>query len=199
MRTCTTCAEAETSVSMCTNDAHKPILKQVLLLILSLVIASPAASAERPDIKFLIFPYWILGHQATTPGGATIEEYTPLGQTVLDWREMFTWQYFPNWPAQATPRDIMDGLKRIRMSQNPKTEWKIITKTKDSIIYEWKVRKSRHDEYEPGIGDYYEIVRIVLGADGIYIFRYATENADFSLHDRREWARTLNKIDLISK
>ena len=37
-------------------------------------------------------------------------------------------------------------------------------KTKDSIIYEWKVRKSRHDEYEPGIGDYYEIARIALGA-----------------------------------
>ncbi len=193
---------------MCTNDVHKPILKPVLLLILSLVIASPTASAERPyiidhisisSIKFLIYPYWALDYQATTPGGAYIEEYRPPGQTVLDWREMFTWQYFPNWPGKATPRAIMDDLKRIRMSQNPETEWKIITKTKDSIIYEWKVRKSRHDEYEPGIGDYYEIARIVLGADGIHIFHYATKNADFSLHDRREWARTLNKIDLISK
>ncbi len=168
-------------------------------LILSLVIASPAASAERPYFKFLRFPAWILGNQTTALGGAIIEEYTPPGQTVLDWREMFTWQYFPNWPGQATPRAIMDDLKRIRMSQNPKTEWKIITKTKDSIIYEWKVRKSRHDEYEPGIGDYYEIARIALGADGLHIFHYATKNADFSLQDRRAWARTLEKIDLISQ
>jgi uncharacterized protein YihD (DUF1040 family) len=184
---------------MGTSDVHKPISKLVSLLILSLVIASPAASTERPDIKFLIFPYWTLGNQAMTPGGATIEEYTPPGQTVLDWRELFTWQYFPNWPGQATPRAIMDDLKRIRVSQNPKTEWKIITTTKDSIIYEWKVRKSGHDEYVPGIGDYYEIARIVLGTDGIYIFRYTTKKADFSLHDRREWARTLKKIELISK
>lgn len=181
---------------MRTNDAHNPIWKPVLLLILSLVIASPTASAERPYIKFLIFPSWVLRHQATTVGGASIEEYTPFDQTVQNWRELFTWQYFPNWPDQATPRAIMENLKRIRMAQNPETEWKIISTTKDSIIYEWKVRASRHYGYEPGVGEQYEIARIVQGADGIYIFYYATKNADISLHDRRAWARTLEKIDL---
>jgi hypothetical protein len=177
---------------MCTNDAHKSILKPVLLLILSLVIASPAASVERPDFEFFHFvPSWVLGYQATEPGGATIEEYTPFGQTVLNWREMFTWQYFPDWPGQATPRAVMDDLKRFRMSQNPKTEWTIITNTANSIIYEWKVRD------EPGIGDYYEVARIVLGTDGIYIFHYATKDVRISLHDRRAWARALKKIDLI--
>ena len=87
----------------------------------------------------------------------------------------------------------MDDLKRLRMSRNPKTEWKIITKTKDSIIYEWKVRDER------GIGDYYEVARIMLGADGIHIFHYATKDVSISLHDRRAWARTLKKIDLISE
>ncbi len=176
---------------MCTNDAHKPILKPVLLLILSLVIASPAASAERPDFKFLHFPAWVLGNQATAPGGAIIEEYTPFGQTALNWTEMFTWQYFPDWPGQTTPRAVMENLKRLRMSRNPKTEWKVITTFKNSIIYEWKVRD------EPGIGDYYEIARIVLGADGIYFFHYATKDVRISLHDRREWESTLKKIDLI--
>jgi hypothetical protein len=79
------------------------------------------------------------------------------------------------------------------MSQNPKTEWKIITQTYDSIIYEWKVRD------EPGIGDYCVIARIAIGGDGVYIFHYATKNASISLHERREWARTLKKIDLNSK
>jgi len=160
-------------------------------LILSLVITSPAASAERPDFKFLHVPEWVLGNQATAPSGATIEEYTPLRQTVRDWTEMFTWQYFPDWPGQTTPRAVMENLKRLRMSRNPKTEWKVITTFKDSIIYEWKV----HDE--PGIGDYYEIARIVLSADGIYIFHYATKDVSISLHDRRAWERTLKKIDLV--
>lgn len=184
---------------MCTNDAHSPILKLVLLLIILLVIVSPAASAERPDIEFLLFPAWVLGDQATMPNGATIEEYMPFGQTVLDWTEMFTWQYFPEWPGQPTPRAIMDDLKRIRMAQNPKTEWKIITQTKDAIIYEWKFRESQHNKYKTGIGDHYEIARIVAGAGGIYIFHYATKNADISLHDRRNWARALRKIDIISQ
>ncbi len=183
---------------MCTNDAHNPILNSVLLLILLLVIASPAVSDERPVIEFLVFPAWVLVRQETTLRGTTIEEYTPFGYTALDWREMFTWQYFPDWPGEVTPRAIMDDLKRIRMARNPKTEWKIITKSKDSIIYEWKVRESRHHEYALGVGDYYEIARIVLGAHGIYIFHYATKNADISLHDRRVWERNLKKINLIS-
>ncbi len=87
----------------------------------------------------------------------------------------------------------MEDLKRFRMSRNPKTEWKIVTQSYDSIIYEWKVRD------EPGVGEYFEIARIVLGADGIYIFHYATKDASISLHDRREWARKLKKIDLKSR
>jgi hypothetical protein len=157
-----------------------------------LVVNSPAASAERPDFKFLHFPNWVLGRQAMTPGGAIIEEYWPFNQSALNWTEMFTWQYFPDRPGQATPRVIMEDLKRFRMSRNPNTEWKIVSKFKGSIIYEWKV----HDE--PGVGDYYEIARIMVGADGIYIFHYATKQVSISLHDRREWARTLKKIDLIS-
>lgn len=84
----------------------------------------------------------------------------------------------------------MEDLKRIRMSRNPKTEWKIVTQSYNSIIYEWKVRD------EPGVGEYFEIARIVRGADGIYIFHYATKDASISLHDRREWARKLKKIEL---
>lgn len=86
----------------------------------------------------------------------------------------------------------MEDLKRVRMSRNPNTEWTIVTTFKDSIIYEWKVRD------EPGVGDYYEIARILVGADGIHIFHYATKQVSISLRDRREWARTLKKIDLIS-
>ena len=177
---------------MSTNVLYKPILKLVSVLILSLVVTTPAASAERPDFKFLRFPTWNLAYQAAAPNGAIIEEYTPFGQSVHDWRQMFTWQYFPEWPAHATPRSIMGELKDLRMSRNPDTEWKIITQTYDSIVYEWKVSD------EPGVGAYYEIARIVQGADGIHMFRYATKSASVSLHDRREWARTLKNIDSVS-
>ncbi len=87
----------------------------------------------------------------------------------------------------------MDGLKRFRMSKNPKTEWKIITQTYDSIIYAWNVRD------ESGIGEYSEIARIVVGVNGIHIFHYARKDASISLHERREWARMLKNIDFASK
>ncbi len=175
------------------NYLQKGMLRLFPLLVLSLVISSPADSGERPDFEFLKFPAWVLGYQLTAANGAIIEEYTPYGQSVHDWHEMFTWQYFPQWPNQATPREIMDGLKRIRMSKNPKTEWKIITQTYDSIIYEWSVRD------ESGVGEYSEIARIAVGGDGIHMFRYARKNASISLHERREWARTLKNIGFNSK
>ena len=175
------------------NYLNKGMLKLCPLLILSLAISLSANSAERPDFKFVKFPAWVLAYQSAALNGVIIEEYTPYGQSVHDWHEMFTWQYFPEWPNQSSPREIMDGLKRFRMSRNPKTEWKIITQTYDSIVYEWSVRD------ESVIGEYSEIARIAVGADGIHIFRYARKSASISLHERREWARKLKKIGLNSK
>ena len=175
------------------NNIRKRILKLFPLLILCLAVSSPANPAERPDFKFLKFPAWVLVYRATAPNGTVIEEYTPYGQSAYDWHEMFTWQYFPEWPNPATPRQIMDGLKQLRMSKHPNTEWNIVTQTYDSIIYEWKVSD------DLGIGDYFEIARIVAAGDEVHIFHYATKNASISLHERREWARKLKKIGLNSR
>lgn len=162
------------------------VLSGTLLLLLLAPVS--ALAGVHPELEF-DGRDWLLGFKAYR-GGVQIEEYVLHGETVLDWSELVTWQYFPGRRERGGPTEIMRQFRHRRMVQAPSVEWEVLGSDFDSVIYTWKI------DNDPVICDYFELVRIIETDDGVHIFRYAAKDGDAFDEWLYSWIASFENVEI---
>ena len=130
---------------------------------------------------------WKIGYEAGQ-GGVKIVEYVLEGETVENWSELVTWQYFQEWQKKASLVDIYEDNRKLKQQRFPTATWKLISKSDNEIIFWWAV------ESHPIFGDETSIVRMILGKDGVHQIHYSIKKARLFDSDRDKWIRILRSV-----
>lgn len=109
---------------------------------------------------------WVPGWQNKNADCYTLE-LVPQGQTVENWQEIVTLQFFPELQSNATPHQMMDVF--LSRMQKYGAVSKVISETKDGIIFEWEIKQP------PQLAQY-ELDKIAVGQKGLHFLHYATKN-----------------------
>jgi hypothetical protein len=163
----------------------KPLLPVIAFLFL---LSAAGYASHEPDneaLDFTLGPEWKVGNIASTRV-YTIKEFIRDGDDINNWKELVTIQKF--WEtSKPSPEDVLNDLKRLREKEcRGATEWTVIDKNENSILYEWQEK--------PCLGwpDQHEIARIIVGKYGRYLLRYTAKVRELAPETRAEWIKTLS-------
>ncbi len=150
------------------------------------LLSTSGFAADRPDFAF-DGREWVLGHQASEKG-VQIEEYVLTGESVENWSELITWQYFPGWQERSNAFGIMSQYRFLRMSRSPGVQWEVLAENDNSVLYKWEI------ENDPAVGDYFELSRIIEGSRGVHFLHYAAKNRQIFLNNLSAWIGSFQEI-----
>lgn len=160
--------------------------RYTLLLLLPLLSAACATlPQQREEVYMPLGSDWQLARHYPLPGGYGITEFVPSGSTATDWHERVSVQSFPlSWAGQ-TPADAYAALRAERDQACPGTDWRVIEKSPDRIIYEW---------HSPQCSDspaQHEIVSILDGQRNRYRITYASRDEHLPPQRRAHWVQVI--------
>lgn len=157
-------------------------------IVLLLMLPASAFAGDQPELEF-DGRDWELGHQA---GNSLIQvkEYVLVGETVHNWSELVTWQYFGCWQGRESTVEIMRQLLHRSMIRGLTVEWEVLSKGFDSVLYTWEIAS---DGEACG---YFELTRIVKAHDGLHFLRYATKNRETFLENLGAWIQSFQDIEI---
>lgn len=158
-----------------------------LALIASLFLCHPAF-AEKGQPQF-DGRNWKLGWSQNV-GEGVFEEYVLDGETVQNWSELVTIQFFPGMQLDTNP-DIFEGVHRSDLTRTcPDIQWKSVYQTPDERMWQWSIQGC------PGQPDQSEIARLVRTKNGFHIFHYATKKSPMPEDTNKVWAEKLKAIPI---
>lgn len=151
---------------------------------------SGSSSASGEDLWFRLDPGWRIGNLAEVPAqNYLIMEWVRAGDDIKNWRELFTVQRFAKSWGGRSPEDALNSLKAIREKTCPSsTEWSVINKDENSILYEWRA--------SPCLGwpDQHEISRIIDGQHARFRAGYTAKVGHISPEKRAEWINRISEF-----
>jgi hypothetical protein len=157
-----------------------------LFLILCVGDATPETKDEALDFK--LGPEWLAAHHANA-NGYTILEFVRQGDDINSWKELVTIQKFVG--SSKSPEETLNHLKKLREKECPgATEWNVIEKNENSILYEWQVKPCR------GWPEQHEIARIIRGKHDLYFLHYAAKVHEIAPETREQWIKTLSSATI---
>ena len=164
------------------------------LLILFAATASLAAKDKREHLKFSMGKEneWKIATSSGAPGGETTVEFVREGDDVQHWKELVTIQDLRKSASIKSPDITLEKLKALREKICPgATEWTIIDKQEDSVLYEWH-QKACADQPEQS-----ELARVLYGKQNVFFLHYAVKAHEFPPDARAEWIKRFNKAEII--
>lgn len=114
-----------------------------------------------------------------------IMEYVPDGQTLDNWSQLLTIQYFG--PVAITPHVLMEQARDRMQARCPNVFWKIIGQDAGSVLYEWRVSQC------PALTDQHEVARLMRGIDGLHRIAYVAKVTELSQPQRDKWIKTFSE------
>lgn len=120
--------------------------------------------------------------------GQGIIEYMPQGQTVKDWKEVVTVQYFSSdqiQPKQLFQLFMADLDKQVGDGTLKTAMFKDVD---DNVLASWTLTGTGHDQAE--------LVRIFRNQDKIAIIRYTTRGGQLSPADITLWKTILENTQI---
>lgn len=163
----------------------KPLLPVITFLFLLSAAGYAAHDPDNEALDFTLGPEWKVGNIASTRV-YTIKEFIRDGDDINNWKELVTIQKF--WEtSKPSPEHVLNDLKRLKEKECPgATEWTVIDKNENSILYEWQEK--------PCLGwpDQHEIARILVGKYSQHFLRYTAKVHELAPETRAEWIKTLS-------
>lgn len=132
---------------------------------------------------------WDLGYSKKVEGTGWIKEYVRPPETVSDWTQLTTLQFFDG--VRTAPGTFMDGLESMLEKQCPHVDWNVLSSDKDRILYEWKIRDC------PGHQDQHELSLILIGDYGLYRAAYTKRGSPMDPAVRKQWIAWLSEAKII--
>ncbi len=162
-------------------------MRFLVWLCLSLFATGAAPGAERETITYEMDPGWKIGNSQGTKH-YSIMEFIPEGDDIQNWKELFTVQNFTGRWGESSPEETMNALKAKREKNCPgTTQWNVIDKNKDSILFEWQAK--------PCLGwpEQHEIARILYGKYNRWYLRYTAKVYQLPQETRAKWVKILSE------
>jgi len=169
-------------------------LRRVAPLLCLMLFATGAASKVKEVIEYSMEPGWKIGNYSEVRNKYTITEFIPEGDDINNWKELFTVQNFAKSRGDSSAEKTLDALKANREKMCPgATEWNVIQKDKDSILYEWHAK--------PCLGwpEQHEIARIIDGKYNRFFLHYAAKVHELPPDTRTKWIDRLTEAAIVSK
>jgi len=172
----------------------KPQRSILFTLFVVLAAASMVAKNTPETLKFDMGKEgeWKLAATSGAPGGGTIMEFVREGDDVAHWKELVTMQDFRKSSAVKSPDATLEKLKVLHEKRCPgATEWNIIDKTEDNVLYEWHQKPCANQPEQS------ELVRVLYGKQNVFFLHYAVKSHDFPPEARTEWIKRFNEAAII--
>lgn len=155
--------------------------------------ASPKTEYEDIAVAFdSAEPMWKVGHFVEKRPLYSLTELIREGDDIKNWRELFSLQNFSKSWGLAFPEETLDALKVSREKQCPgATQWNVIEKISDSILYEWQARSCQ------GWPEQHEIAKIMYGKYNRFSIRYVAKSYQLPPDTRSRWIKRLAESKIV--
>jgi hypothetical protein len=127
------------------------------------------------------------------PPGTVYKEYVLKGETVENWSELVTLQFFPGLQDKTSLENFEQLNKTNLLKVCPNANWKTLSSNDNERVWEWSIKNCT------GQPDQSEIAKVVKTKEGIHIFHYATKKENISDATREIWLKNLNSIKIEDK
>ena len=135
---------------------------------------------------------WRLGW-SQNQGDAIFEEYVLDSETVENWSELVTIQFFPGMNKQTNP-DVFEGIHKTNLSAVcPSIKWESISQSKDERLWKWSIKGC------PGQPDQSEIAKLKKTDEGFHVWHYAIKKAPLPAEKEKVWLEKLGAIEIKNK
>ena len=135
---------------------------------------------------------WKLGWSGNK-GDMVFEEYVLDGETVENWSELVTIQFFPGLDEQTNP-DIFEGSQKRDLSLVcPSIQWESLYQSGNERIWKWSIKGCQ------GQPDQSEIARLLKSDEGFHIWHYAIKKSPMPPEQEKVWLEKLKAIVVIRR
>jgi tetratricopeptide (TPR) repeat protein len=153
---------------------------------------------------------WRVGYD-TANYEMALTEWVLEGETVDDWTELVTLQWFlgpapevkrRQWlggPALgASVKSTMKALRNLRKKSCPDAVWEVLEEHDEDILYESRIRNCRPDEDDNFLyRDQHEVVRLVGGIHGVHRIAYAVAVPEMAPEVKAAWVERIGHASLV--
>ncbi|MFC7395259.1 hypothetical protein [Scopulibacillus cellulosilyticus] len=157
---------------------------------------SSNAYKSKDEMSMLDFKFdnnnWKLGYK-TNANGVEMYEFIPKDESIEDWKQVVTIQFFPieNLKNPSIDNYINQFLQKVNQTvrqQNGKVKTNIIDKKENDVMYEFIVTD------DPSLEDQHEIGRVFLTNEGMWHIHYAIKKAPMGEEQRNQWINLLKQV-----
>lgn len=162
-------------------------MRYLIATLITLVISVHAFAVSQDYIN-LDNRKWVLGW--SSPDKSMIfDEYVLKGETVDDWSELLTIQYFPGL-NKHTNLDVFEAMQKQSLaSVCPAIKWESVSVKQNDRM--WKFTFSNCS----GQPDQSELARAIKTNTGIHVIHYAIKKSPMPSRNEKAWIEILNKFD----
>lgn len=164
-------------------------MKNTCLLVVLLSCVTPFSDLAAAESAKPVFDQrsWKLGWSQGKEG-AVLEEYVLDGESVENWSELVTVQFFPGLQAKTNP-DIFEASQRRNMALVcPAVQWESLHQAADERIWKWSITGCT------GQVDQSEIARLKRTDEGFHVWHYAIKKAPIPPEQEKAWLENLRTI-----
>ena len=141
-----------------------------------------ALTPEPVDLKF-DNRSWKVGW-SQEKGAQRMVEWVVDGQTVENWKELVTEQFYPNLKG-VPPKQFSEGFLKQLKGASPGVWINQISDDGRECIIEWR---TINDPQNP---PQHEIDRIFSGSEGLHVVHYVVKQAEMPASERSKWISLL--------
>ncbi len=163
-------------------------LSSVTALALLLCGIALAAGSEHLNFKF-DDRKWTLGFEHEDEG-SWLKEYVLDGQSVDNWTELVTEQFFPDSQPKATARQFMESFVEKIHKASPKVVFQVLSEADTDVLFQWQIKG------DPNNQDQFELDRIVSGRTGLHFLHYVIKPT-MSDAQRTKWMDLLKAAKVV--
>ena len=164
-------------------------LRVMCLSLLLCLIAFQAYALEKVAVHF-DSRKWKLGWSAPPSASMLMQEFVLDGETVENWTELVTVQFFPGMQKIVSQEVFIAGQKLQLLKLCPSLVWNNIRVSDRDSMYEWSVKGCS------GIKDQSEIARVARTDEGIHVWHYAVKKEEIPIATREEWIKNLDAFTI---
>lgn len=168
-----------------------------LIIALALMFVFSQASVQAHDwtesikLNFGLDPKdWEVGFNQKTETGYIVE-FVPKGQTVENWNELITLNFFPGLEKRVDCDEFAEGFVDQLKESDPKIKVTVIKAEEDNTIFEWSVNGSTKNP------DQDELDRVIRGKQGLHMVHYVKKCKSFTEAERIKWLKFLDSATLV--
>lgn len=162
-----------------------------LIFIALLFISFQTTSAQAETTELISLPFgidnkkWEIGWQEQKPE-LFMYEFVPNGQSVENWKEIITVQFYPALKKLSAADFLNTFLSDLQKSE-PGVNIKIISASNDNAVAQWNLANSKTNN------DQYELDRVIKGKKGLHMIHYAVKTTDWDESERDKWIKFINQ------